>query len=114
MQQVKRFESLFLMYGIFAVKRQTKSNSDLPISNLFRNNSKYVGYFLDFKAKLAFFWAHEDEFVAPASPGGLDMFGPGDMVLRAGHHPAQHPHTLVQVTRHALVICNRWWTLGDQ
>ena len=36
--------------------------------------------------------AHEDQFVAAPTPGSLHMPGPGLVVLRACHHPAEDPH----------------------
>ena len=54
-----------------------------------------------------FFRAHEDEPVAPSSPRGFDMFGPGAVVLGPGHHPAEDPHLLVQLPGQARVVCFR-------
>jgi hypothetical protein len=54
---------------------------------------------------LTLFGAHEDEFVTPSAPGGLDVLGPGHVILRAGHHPAQHAHPPVQVSSQARFLC---------
>ena len=49
-----------------------------------------------FSFLLTLFGAHEEQFIAPPSPGGLDMLGLLLMVLWPCHNPAEDLHLFCQ------------------